>query len=62
MPAVLNVPGVYIEEIQPDVHPIAGVSTSDTAFVDFFPRGSMTEPVNIVRYAAPTLSKVTLRA
>ncbi|GAA0311706.1 phage tail sheath family protein [Kineococcus aurantiacus] len=32
-------PGVYVEEIPSGVHPIAGVSTSDTAFVDFFLEG-----------------------
>lgn len=32
-------PGMYVEEIPSGVHPIAGVSTSDTAFIDFFPQG-----------------------
>lgn len=39
MPSTFTYPGVYVEEIPSGVHPIAGVSTSDTAFVDFFPRG-----------------------
>ena len=39
MPSTLNAPGIYIEELPSGVHPIVGVSTSDTAFVDWFPRG-----------------------
>ena len=42
MPSTLNAPGIYIEELPSGVHPIAGVSTSDTAFVDWFPRGPAT--------------------
>jgi phage tail sheath protein FI len=30
---------MYVEEIPSGVHPIAGVSTSDTAFIDAFPQG-----------------------
>lgn len=41
MPATLAAPGVYIEELPSGVRPIVGVSTSDTAFVDWFPRGPM---------------------
>ena len=32
-------PGMYVEEIPSGVHPITGVSTSDTAFIDFFSQG-----------------------
>jgi phage tail sheath protein FI len=39
MPSTLNAPGIYIEELPSGVRPIVGVSTSDTAFVDWFPRG-----------------------
>jgi uncharacterized protein len=39
LPSTFTYPGVYVEEIPSGVHPIAGVSTSDTAFVDFFSRG-----------------------
>lgn len=39
MPSTLNAPGIYIEELDSGVHPIVGVSTSDTAFVDWFPQG-----------------------
>src|SRR6478609_2449046 len=35
MPATLTYPGIYVEEVPSGVHPIAGVSTADTAFVDF---------------------------
>jgi phage tail sheath protein FI len=39
MPSSYTYPGIYIEEVPSGVHTIAGVSTSDTAFVDVFPRG-----------------------
>jgi uncharacterized protein len=39
MPATFTYPGIYVEEVPSGVHPIAGASTSDTAFVDYFPRG-----------------------
>jgi uncharacterized protein len=32
-------PGIYVEEIPSGVHPITGVSTSDTAFIDWFAQG-----------------------
>ena len=34
-------PGVYVEELPGGARPIAGVATSDAAFVDWFPRGRM---------------------
>ncbi|MCC2668339.1 MAG: putative tail sheath protein [Armatimonadetes bacterium] len=43
MPAALSYPGVYIEEVPSGVRSVAGVSTSDTAFVDFFARGPLNE-------------------
>ncbi|MBC8029000.1 MAG: phage tail sheath family protein [Pyrinomonadaceae bacterium] len=51
MPAQLTYPGVYIEEIPSGVHTITGVSTSDTAFVDFFKRGPVDEAVRITSFA-----------
>ncbi|MBL7501505.1 phage tail sheath family protein [Frankia sp. CNm7] len=39
MPVTPLHPGLYVQEIPSGVHPISGVSTSDTAFVDFFPQG-----------------------
>ncbi|MBV9547969.1 MAG: phage tail sheath family protein [Chloroflexi bacterium] len=39
MPPTLTYPGVYIEEIPSGVHTIIGVSTSNTAFVDYFAQG-----------------------
>jgi phage tail sheath protein FI len=47
MPTTFTYPGVYVEEIPSGVRTIVGVSTSDTAFVDFFPRGPMERPVRI---------------
>jgi hypothetical protein len=39
MPNAPTYPGLYVQEIPSGVHPIAGVSTSDTAFIDYFPQG-----------------------
>jgi phage tail sheath protein FI len=39
MPATFTYPGIYVEEVPSDVHPIVGASTSDTAFVDYFGQG-----------------------
>lgn len=50
MPATLSYPGVYIEEVPSGVRTIAGVSTSDTAFVDFFKRGPVNDPVRITSF------------
>src|SRR5438046_8101807 len=50
MPSSLTYPGVYIEEIPSGVRTIAGVSTSDTAFVDFFSRGPVDKAVRITSF------------
>src|SRR5713101_2018306 len=50
MPSTYSYPGVYIEEIPSGVHPIAGASTSNTAFVDFFARGPVDKAVEITSY------------
>jgi uncharacterized protein len=47
MPSTLTYPGVYVEEIKSEVRPIAGVSTSDTAFVGYFTKGPQDEPVRV---------------
>jgi phage tail sheath protein FI len=47
MPGPYLYPGVYVEEIASGVRPIAGASTSDTAFVDYFPRGAIDRAVRI---------------
>jgi phage tail sheath protein FI len=44
MPSTLTYPGVYIEEVRSDVHPITGVATSITAFVGFGLGGPVNEP------------------
>jgi uncharacterized protein len=44
-------PGVYIQEVPSGVHTIAGVSTSNTAFVDFFARGPVDQAVEITSFA-----------
>src|SRR3954452_23414213 len=47
MPGPYLYPGVYVEEIPSGVRPIAGASVSDTAFVDWFPRGTIDRAVRI---------------
>ncbi|WP_329000251.1 phage tail sheath subtilisin-like domain-containing protein [Kribbella sp. NBC_00709] len=39
MPSTLSAPGIYIEELRGGPGPIVGVSTSFTAFVDWYARG-----------------------
>ncbi|HEV3468490.1 MAG TPA: phage tail sheath C-terminal domain-containing protein [Pyrinomonadaceae bacterium] len=51
MPGTYTYPGVYIEEIPSGVRTITGVSTSDTAFVDFFRRGPLDKAVRISSFA-----------
>ena len=51
MPSALSFPGIYIEEIPSGVRTITGVSTSNTAFVDFFVRGPLNRPVRITSFA-----------
>ena len=50
MPGTYTYPGVYIEEIPSGVRTITGVSTSDTAFVDFFGRGLVNQAVRITSF------------
>jgi len=51
MPGTYTYPGVYIEEIPSGVRTIVGVSTSDTAFVDFFARGPVEKAVRITSFS-----------
>ncbi len=51
MPTQYTYPGVYIEEVPSGVRTITGVSTSDTAFIDFFPRGPVDEAVRVTSFA-----------
>jgi uncharacterized protein len=39
MPIIPTYPGVYVQEVSSGVHPISGVSTADTAFIDAFAEG-----------------------
>ena len=45
--AQVSYPGVYIQEIPSGVRTITSVSTSVAAFIDFFKKGPMDEPVQI---------------
>ena len=51
MPGPYLYPGVYVEEIPSGVRPIAGASTSDTAFVDYFTRGPIDRAVRLTSWA-----------
>lgn len=51
MPSTLTYPGVYIEEIPSGVRSIAGVSTSNTAFIGFFKRGPMNTAIRITSFS-----------
>src|SRR5438094_9868194 len=46
MPATYTYPGLYVEEVPSSVRTIGDVSTAETAFIDFFPRG----PVNVAKH------------
>ena len=50
MPIATTYPGVYIEEVPSGVRTITGVSTSTTAFVDFFARGPMKTAVQVTSF------------
>ncbi|MDH4334981.1 MAG: phage tail sheath subtilisin-like domain-containing protein [Chloroflexota bacterium] len=43
----VSYPGVYLSEVQSQSHTIPGVTTSDTAFVDIFPRGPVNVPTRV---------------
>ena len=51
MPSALTYPGIYVEELPSGVHPITGVSTSDTAFCDFFASGPVNVATRITSFA-----------
>jgi uncharacterized protein len=51
MSATHTYPGLYVEEIPSGVHPITGAATSDTAFVDYFPRGPVNAPTRVTSFA-----------
>lgn len=51
MPGPHLYPGVYVEEVPSGVRPIAGATTSDTAFVDWFPRGATDRAVRVTSWA-----------
>lgn len=51
MPTALTHPGVYVEELPGGARPVTGVSTSVTAFVDFFPKGPDDRPVTVSSFA-----------
>jgi phage tail sheath protein FI len=51
MPIAPTYPGVYIEELPSGVHTITGVSTSVTAFLGYFKRGTMNAAMQVFSMA-----------
>src|SRR3989442_3541428 len=51
MPATYTYPGLYVEEVPSGVRPIAGVSTAETAFINFFSRGPINQAQRITSFA-----------
>lgn len=51
MPAALNYPGVYIEEVSGGVRTITGVATSIAAFVGFTRQGEINTAVPLSSFA-----------
>ncbi len=51
MPVTPTYPGVYVEELKSDAHPITGVATSITAFVGFAPKGPVDAPTTVQSFA-----------
>jgi phage tail sheath protein FI len=49
--AEYSAPGVYIQEVPANVHPIEGVPTSNAAFVGIFQRGPLNKAVKIASFA-----------
>ena len=50
MPATYTYPGLYVEEVPSGVRTIAGVSTAETAFIDFFLRGPVDRPQRVTSF------------
>jgi len=51
MPATYTYPGLYVEEVPSGVRTIAGVSTAETAFIDFFPRGPVDQAQRVTSFS-----------
>lgn len=51
MPPTKDHPGVYVDETPTHPYPIAGASTSNTAFVGFFEEGPMREPARVTSFS-----------
>jgi phage tail sheath protein FI len=50
MPGTYTYPGIYVEEVPSGVRTIVGVSTAETAFIDFFSRGPVDEAVRVTSF------------
>ena len=44
-------PGVYVQEVPTGAHPIDGVSTSSTVFIDIFQQGPLNKAVQVTSFA-----------
>ena len=50
--ATYTYPGVYVEEVPPQVRPIAGVGTSTAAFLGLAEKGPIDKPVKLFNFQA----------
>ena len=61
MPVQVSYPGIYIEELPSTSQVITGVTTSSTAFVDYFRRGPVTIADNPDDLSSPTFTSVAFQ-
>ncbi len=61
MPVQVSYPGIYIEELPSTQQVVTGVTTSSTAFVDYFRRGPVTIADNPQNLQNPTFTPVAFQ-
>lgn len=61
MPVQVSYPGIYIEELPSTQQVITGVTTSSTAFVDYYKRGPITIADNAADLSAPTFTPLAFQ-
>ncbi|HEV7669061.1 MAG TPA: phage tail sheath C-terminal domain-containing protein [Thermoanaerobaculia bacterium] len=61
MPVQVSYPGIYIEELPNTNQVVTGVTTSSTAFVDYFRRGPITITDNAADLSSPTFTPLAFQ-
>lgn len=61
MPVQVSYPGIYIEELPSTQQVVTGVTTSSTAFVDYFRRGPITIADNAANLSEPTFTPLAFQ-